>query len=431
MTSEPLPGCALGLSVDDLSAWRDGALDGAATARLNAHIAGCAACRARLAEYDVIAQGLRAIPTPMPTHGYGRNPRVAGAAPTPRPRPARRAPIGRRQALGGLGAIAAVALLLLAFIQVFGRLGAQTPTAAATSTPTLLATATTPATATVAPTATATALPTTTVAASACGKYFPYTATLTPVNGLVVTQYSSLGTIAYPSTQIPSNQPAAPMQAPVVTLTSPNYIPGYAPNTTPVINPRPGIGGGYVLDICNPSNQAHTISAVRVSLAKMTPFTDQLSAWEMCHDGFYSPLAKSVISGGCGGSDLRDEYLQAAFAANAPVGSAVTATQVRSNTPDMTGDGVFGPLPISLQPGHMMTIEVAVTPPSAEGYYTFAFALTVDGANTGTVAYSLMTLIAPVAHEWGGAACTTSAMQALIAKEPPPTASTEYICPPS
>lgn len=45
-------------------------------------------------------------------------------------------------------------------------------------------------------TATATPLPTTTVASGSCGKYFPSTVLLTPVNGLVVTHYSGLGNLA-------------------------------------------------------------------------------------------------------------------------------------------------------------------------------------------------------------------------------------------
>ncbi|MGZ3664656.1 MAG: hypothetical protein ACXVDA_09240, partial [Ktedonobacterales bacterium] len=174
---------------------------------------------------------------------------------------------------------------------------------------------------------------------------------------------------------------------------------------------------------------AHTISAIQVGLAKTTPFTDQLGAWEPC-SGSYSPVYKSV-SGGCGGGDTENEYLHAAFAADASVGASVTATQTGSNLSDMSNGINFGPLPVTLKPGQAMTIEVGVTQPSAPGYYTYSFALIVDGASTGIVAYSLMSLLAPVARVWSGAACQTSAMQALIAKESTPTASTRYICPAS
>lgn len=274
-------------------------------------------------------------------------------------------------------------------------------------------------------TATATSLPTTTIASGACVGSFPSHVALTPASGLVVTKYSALGNLAYPEAQIPSSQPAAPMLEPK--LTGPDY---WTANTTAVVDPglREG-GGGYVVAICNPSDKAHTISAVQVSLAKMTPFTDQLGVWEPC-EGSYSPVTKSV-SGGCGGADFENEYLHAPFAADASVGTSVTATQTGSNQSDISNSVNFGPLPVTLKPGQAMTIEVGVTRPSAPGYYTYSFALTVDGASTGTVAYSLMSLLSPQARIWNGAACETSAMQALIAKEPAPTTYTRYICPAS
>ncbi len=241
----------------------------------------------------------------------------------------------------------------------------------------------------------------------------------------MVTQYSGLGNLAYPAMQIPSSQQAAPMLEP--NFTGPEY---WVANITAVVDPglREG-GGGYVLDICNPSGQPHTLNAVQVSIAKMTPFSDQLGVWYPC-SGSYSPVSKSV-SGGCGGADFENEYLHAAFAADASVGTSVTATQTGSNWSDISNSVNFGPLPVTLKPGQAMTIEVGVTQPSVPGYYTYSFALTVDGASTGTVAYSLMSLLAPAARAWSGAACQTSAMQALIAQQPTATASTRYICPES
>ncbi len=135
MTTEPLAGCALALSADDLSAWRDGAMDEGAQARLDMHIPGCAACRARIGKYDDIAQALRAIPTPEPLRGFGCNPRARGMAAAERHTPAH-VPIRSRREFGGLGAVAAIALLLLAFAQVFGRLGVQFPPVTATKPPT-------------------------------------------------------------------------------------------------------------------------------------------------------------------------------------------------------------------------------------------------------------------------------------------------------
>ncbi len=300
---------------------------------------------------------------------------------------------------------------VLALAACSGATGASTPSPTATQPQSATATPTPPST--------------TTTASTTCGKYFPSPVALTPANGLVVTQYSALGNLAYPVAQIPSSQPAAPMLEP--NFTRPDY---WTANTTAVVDPnlQEG-GGGYVVAICNPSDKTHTISAVQVSLAKMTPFTDQLGVWAPC-EGSYSPVSKSV-SGGCGGADFENEYLHAAFAADAPVGTSVTATQTGSNQSDISNSVNFGPLPVTLKPGQAMTIEVGVTQPSAPGYYTYSFALTVDGASTGTVAYSLMSLLAPAARIWNGAACQTSAMQAMIAKEPAPTPNTRYICPAS
>lgn len=142
MTTESLAGCVLSLSANDLSAWRDGAMDDAKKARLDMHIPGCDACSARIGAYEDIARALRAIPTPEPLHSYGRNPRTHGTSAE------RRAPIWQRREFSGLGAVAAIALLLLAFAQVFGRLGAvQSPTVTATQSPTPMATTTATATA--------------------------------------------------------------------------------------------------------------------------------------------------------------------------------------------------------------------------------------------------------------------------------------------
>lgn len=115
--TERLAGCALSLSPDDLSARRDGALDAATKARLDTHISGCRACRARVREYDDIAQALRAIPAPEPLYGFGRDPRSHDTTAAEQFTPAHPA-IRRQRTLGSLGAVAAVVLLALGFAQV-------------------------------------------------------------------------------------------------------------------------------------------------------------------------------------------------------------------------------------------------------------------------------------------------------------------------
>lgn len=138
MMTEPLTGCALSLRAEDLSAWRDGALDEKTLARLGAHIPTCAVCLTRLAAYDALAASLRAIPTPEPSRGFGHNPRLDGEVTAEvETRPvARPIPLGsaRRRALTGLGAVAAIILVTVAFAQIFGRLGGRLPTASGTVT---------------------------------------------------------------------------------------------------------------------------------------------------------------------------------------------------------------------------------------------------------------------------------------------------------
>lgn len=134
MSNDTLPGCALALTPATLSAWRDHALPEGEATRFSAHIPTCASCHARLAEYDALAHGLAAIRVPDPVGGYGRNPRRGNTTGTR----------GRGPKLvGGLGALVAVALIALAFAQVFHVFGQRTGTItgktpiAATQTPTL------------------------------------------------------------------------------------------------------------------------------------------------------------------------------------------------------------------------------------------------------------------------------------------------------
>lgn len=285
------------------------------------------------------------------------------------------------------------------------------------------------ATAPAVPTATATpsslpALPTVQVTSGACGQYVQYGVPYTPAGGLAVTQTSKLGNLAYPAVQIPSDQSAQPIPEP---STSSGSVYGYAEL---IVNPNVHEGGGgYVLTICNTSSKAHVVSAVQASIARITPYTGQLNAWEPC-SGVYHPGATG-ISGGCGGGDSENEYLHAPFAPDAPVGTSVTTTLTGSNLSDASNDVNLGPLPVTLQPGQAMTVEIGVTQPSAPGYYTYAFALTVDGASTGVVAYSLETLLAPVARAWSGQGCLSAAMQAQISQAPTPTANRGFICPES
>lgn len=313
-------------------------------------------------------------------------------------------------------AVAALVVPLLLLASLSGCSASLVGGASATST----TSATPPATSGAA----APTLRTTQIASGACGQDFPDTATLTPAGGLVVTQTSSLGNLAYPSVQISNGQEAQPLAQPPLSGGS-----GYTPSATAIVNPNlQESGGGFVLAICNASNQAHALSAVQASIARIMPFTEQLQAWQPC-TGVYH-IGSTGIGGGCGGADFENEYLHAPFAADAAVGATVATTQTGTNS-NSDGGPNLGPLPVTLKPGQWMTVEIGVTQPSAPGYYTYAFALTVDAASTGVVAYSQTVLLAGVAHEWDGHACLSSAMQAQIAQQPTPTNNGGFICPES
>ena len=70
---------------------------------------------------------------------------------------------------------------------------------------------------------------------------------------------------------------------------------------------------------------------------------------------------------------------------------------------------------------------MGIVPPTAAGYYTFAFGLAIDGATPAFAVVAPATLLAPVAHEWTGDACLAPEMQTQIppATNPP----TFYLCP--
>lgn len=283
------------------------------------------------------------------------------------------------------------------------------------------------ATSTVDATATAEAplasLPLAHITPGACGKYFPDPVPFSPAGGLVVTQFSGLGNLAYPELQIPSSQPAEPIPAP--TPGAPGYFTDMA---TAAVNPtlHEG-GGGYLLIVCNASALAHTVSAVQVSIARISPLTGVTQAWDPC-SGSYTP--GSGTHGGCGGGDLENEDVHAGFAPNAQVGASVTATQTGPNVDPSVNN--YGPLPVTMQPGQTLSIEVGVTEPATAGYYTYAFGLTVDGSATGVVAYSQKTLIDAHAIQWTGQNCLASVYQQQIATMPTPTTGSLYlVCPPA
>src|SRR5262249_9067044 len=66
MSIETSPACTLGLTRDDLSGGRDGFPGDADRERTRPHMAPCAACQERLADFDALAQVLLRQPVPAP-----------------------------------------------------------------------------------------------------------------------------------------------------------------------------------------------------------------------------------------------------------------------------------------------------------------------------------------------------------------------------
>jgi streptogramin lyase len=143
MSDATIPGCALGVSVQTLSAWRDQALPALEHERMRTHITGCESCRRRLAQYDALARALKTLPAPEPVGGYGRNPRFTERSPEHilrwnRLRPRNGPPIS----LNSLAAILIIALLagFFAFLGLGRNTGPTKSPAIATIAATIAAT---------------------------------------------------------------------------------------------------------------------------------------------------------------------------------------------------------------------------------------------------------------------------------------------------
>jgi hypothetical protein len=108
-----------------LSAYLDGMLDANARARLEAHLADCAACRQQLAELRRVRALMRALPQPALPRSFllpVEAPQPASSAPTPAAPTPLQAARGRRQTvtrvaraaqwLGGIAAVLGLALLI-------------------------------------------------------------------------------------------------------------------------------------------------------------------------------------------------------------------------------------------------------------------------------------------------------------------------------
>ena len=231
---------------------------------------------------------------------------------------------------------------------------------------------------------------------------------------MVVTATALMGNMALPDTRIPDNAPLAPYA-----------LSGAAPSQAPTavqVNPQlTSPGGGYVLTICNTSGQTRRIDGETVTIASVTPFSGPLKTWVFCSSQYIAEQ-HTVVSGGCGGSDFANDFMRATFPSGAGAGATASA---KMYSVDTTVPPAIGPLPVSLPPDQMMSIEVGLTGPVGPATYVFSFALAVDGAAPKTVATSQPTLLAPATQQWTGENCQTAAMQAKM------PATGQFVCPPA
>jgi hypothetical protein len=273
------------------------------------------------------------------------------------------------------------------------------------------------------PGASLTPLPTydATQAATTCGASWTVPGTVLKAGDLLIGPIHLAG-LAAPASKLPDDTPQKPLEIQFGSSTTGTAIPA-----NPPVNPTMDEHvGGYEIDVCNiSSSQSHTLSAVSVRIDNFSAYNGTLNEWNSCN-GAYS-RAGSVS--GCGGAYFAAEYLHASFDSAAGAGTIEVAQQVSSGRDDGAGSQFAdaGPLPLKLDTGKSVPLNVGMTVPTAPGTYSFSLGLAVDGGAPVFVPAAQPVLFAPAAHQWGAAACETSDMQAQIppATDPP----NYYICP--
>ena len=223
--------------------------------------------------------------------------------------------------------------------------------------------------------------------------------------------------LSYPSYAMPSGAGFKPFKIgnsidpPVL-----DQVFGGPPNANPAIS-QPG---GILFSVCNNGSRSITVSGVGMAIMRVAPHASPIGAWQPC-EGVYQP-GVGVTGGGCGGAVLADENLRATFSASASAGATTSATMMSANGPNG-----YGPLPLTLKPGHALQITVAVTMPTAPGIYTLALTVKATGVS-GPVAYAPLTpqLFAATSHKWNGQNCKASSMLKQI---PGNATSSYFICP--
>jgi hypothetical protein len=275
------------------------------------------------------------------------------------------------------------------------------------------------------PTATAAATPLPTASASqlaACG--MTSAAGVWRLGDLLVVG-PTFTNVAYPSRKLPDGTSLAPLA-----LQAGSELDTQLP-LDPATNPYMAAGtGGFELFVCNSSSsKTHAVNSVSARIESAIAYAGALSQWNLC-DGRYDASTRQPSESGCGGGFCANETMNALFAPNAAVGATVTTTQ-QSSDRDIAGGcsgPIVGPLPVSLKPLHSFSINIGIVAPTRAATYTWAFGLSQDSAAPIYLPATRLTLLAPVAHKWTGAACLQPTMQSQI---PAASSPTYYICPES
>jgi hypothetical protein len=129
MTDEYAPACEHGIPAYALSAWRDGDLPEAEQRRVGDHVAGCPACRTRLADYEALIAALRRQRVPVTDARLWQrvSARAAAASPSPVRVAVTRHPLA--VALSTAGILAALLALVLGFAHLLSQAPRSSPPA--------------------------------------------------------------------------------------------------------------------------------------------------------------------------------------------------------------------------------------------------------------------------------------------------------------
>lgn len=220
----------------------------------------------------------------------------------------------------------------------------------------------------------------------------------------------------YPSELMPNNAPNAPFQIPLTASVAQQPI-LFHPN--PPVNPS--LETGYLIQVCNQTSAAHTVTGLSVKIASFTPSSGPVTVWHLCQDGPYDAATRQTTDG-CGGAAGQVDWL----AATLPHDSAGASAPAKANA-QMNSRGPN--LPVTISPNKSIAFLIAVNGLTSQGTYALTFGVGVDGATPATLTPSDGSfLIAPSLIVWTGTTCQTSAMQAKI---PVTTKDIFYVCPPA